>query len=90
MVGMLHALLLARMVPEQRNAIIEEGREHGRGRLVSGVHYPSDIEAGRILGTVLVALLEQGARYRADFEAARTEMRAVLEGSAVSVAPPPR
>lgn len=78
MLGAVHAILLARMVPEQRTALFAEGWDHGRGRLISGVHFPSDIESGRTLGTVLVALLEQDPAFRADLEASRREVRAVL------------
>lgn len=77
-VGAMHAILLAGMVPERREALFAQGWEHGEGRLVSGVHFPSDIEAGRILGTVLVAMMEQDERFLADQRAARRELRAGL------------
>lgn len=78
MLGAVHAILLARMVPEQRTALFAEGWDHGRGRLISGVHFPSDVESGRILGTVLVALLERDPAFRADLDASRHEVRGVL------------
>jgi acid phosphatase (class A) len=77
-VGAMHAILLAGMVPEQRQALFDRGWEHGQGRVVSGVHFPSDVEAGRILGTVLIALMEQDGRFRDDFMSARSELRAAL------------
>jgi acid phosphatase (class A) len=73
------AILLAQMVPERRDALFALGWEYGEARVVSGVHYPSDIEAGRILGTMLVGVMQAYRRFRADFAIARRELRAVLQ-----------
>jgi acid phosphatase (class A) len=78
MVGAMMAILLAEMVPERRGALFERGWGFGEARLISGVHFPSDIEAGRALGTVLVCLLQQDRRFSADFSAARRELRLAL------------
>lgn len=78
-VGAMHAILLAQMIPEHREALFGQGWEHGRGRLIAGVHFPTDIEAGRILGTLLVALMAQDPRFRAEFETARGELREALQ-----------
>lgn len=77
-VGAMHAILLSELVPEMRAALFERGWEHGQGRVVSGVHFPSDVEAGRILGTMLIAMMEQDARFRADLGVVRMELRTVL------------
>lgn len=77
-VGAMMAILLADMVPEQRVALFARGWEYGDARVVSGVHFPSDVEAGRILGTMLVGLLEQDAHFRSDLHASRQELRAAL------------
>lgn len=78
MVGATMAILLARMVPEHRDALFLMGWEYGEARVISGVHYPSDVEAGRILGTMLVGMMQEDRRFRSDFAAARRELRAVL------------
>lgn len=77
-VGAMNAILLARMVPERRDALFERGWAHGDARVISGVHFPSDVEAGRILGTLLVGLLDEDPRFRADLDAARLELRRAL------------
>src|SRR5258708_16315871 len=46
--GTTTAILLAAMVPEKRAEIFARGWEYGENRLVAGVHFPSDIESGRI------------------------------------------
>jgi acid phosphatase (class A) len=72
------AILLAAMVPEQRAALFARGRDFGQSRVVVGAHFPTDVEAGRILATVAVAQMQQGAAFRQDFERARLELRAAL------------
>ena len=47
------AILLAAMVPEKRAEIFARGWEYGENRLVAGVHFPSDIESGRIAATAV-------------------------------------
>jgi acid phosphatase (class A) len=77
-VGVMMAILLAQMVPERRADLFAYGWDYGEARIVSGVHFPSDVEAGRILGTMLVGVMQQDARFRRDFGAARRELRAAL------------
>jgi len=76
--GALTAILLANMVPEKRDALFARGWEYGRNRVVGGVHYPSDVEAGRIEATVLVSAMMQNPAFRTDFAASRAELRRVL------------
>jgi acid phosphatase (class A) len=77
-VGTMMAIVLAEMVPEQRAGLFAFGWEYGDARVISGVHFPSDVEAGRILGTMLVEMMQQSAHFRADMSAARQELRQVL------------
>jgi acid phosphatase (class A) len=77
-VGAMMAILLAEMVPEQRAALFAFGWEYGDARVISGVHFPSDVEAGRILGTMLVEMMQQDARFHADLGVARQELRHAL------------
>jgi acid phosphatase (class A) len=56
--GLAMALVLADLVPERREALLAQGRLVGVDRVIGGVHYPSDIEAGqrlalRLMGTWL-------------------------------------
>jgi acid phosphatase (class A) len=76
--GMSCAILLAEMVPEQRDALFVRGRQYGLSRLIVGAHYPTDVEAGRVAAAVAAALMQQDAGFRGDLEAARLELRAAL------------
>lgn len=74
MLGWTYALLLAEMVPAQSDAILLRGREFGDSRVVCGVHYPSDVEAGRTVAAALVARLHAEPAFAADLAAARAEL----------------
>jgi acid phosphatase (class A) len=76
--GALTAILLAQMIPEKHDALLARGWDYGRARVVNGVHFPTDVEAGRIAATVMVALMMQNAHFRADLAEAKAELRAVL------------
>jgi acid phosphatase (class A) len=76
--GYLTGIVLANMVPEKAAALFARGREAGDNRLVLGVHYPTDVEAGRLLATAVATALFQNPAFLKDFEEARTEVRKAL------------
>jgi acid phosphatase (class A) len=73
-------LILASLAPDRAGPILARARSIGESRVVCGVHYPSDIEAGRMAGTTLFAALEGDAAFRADMERARAELAALRAG----------
>ncbi len=68
------ALIMAELAPDRATEIMIRGRAYGESRVVCGVHYPSDIEAGRTNASTLVAALHGSAEFRADMDKARAEM----------------
>ena len=52
--------------------------ETGHSRLVVGIHYPSDIEMGRISGTAIAETIMHQDDFKAEFEPAKAELRAAL------------
>ncbi len=72
-------LLLADMLPEYREKLIERADEYSFNRVVAGVHYPSDVEAGKLAGTALAAFLLASPAFQADYVEAKKELRAALE-----------
>lgn len=44
--------------------------------MICGVHYASDVEAGRLVGAALVAALKADPAFQADFSIARRELEA--------------
>jgi acid phosphatase (class A) len=77
-VGTMIGIVLAWMVPERRDAIFARIAQYGLSREVGGMHYPSDVAAGRIAGTVIAEALWSSPRFQAQYEPARTELRAAI------------
>ncbi|MCX4198801.1 phosphatase PAP2 family protein [Methylobacterium organophilum] len=78
--GWAYALILASLVPEKATPILARGRAYGESRIVCGVHWLSDVAAGRLTGTAVFAALMGDATFRADLDRARAELRAALAG----------
>jgi acid phosphatase (class A) len=76
--GYMSAILLAQMIPEKRDALFARGREYGENRVIDGVHYPGDVEAGRIDGTLVAAALMANPAFQKAFAEAKAEVRAAL------------
>jgi len=75
--GYVLGVVLAAAVPEKRDAILERSADYARSRLICGVHYRTDVEAGRQVGTALAAVMlsmppiqQQVADVRAELKAA--------------------
>jgi len=77
--GTVFAQLLAALFPAQREAILAKGREVGWLRVQGGVHYPTDIYAGRVLGQELARDFLRSPEFQADFEAVKAELAAVAQ-----------
>jgi acid phosphatase (class A) len=73
--GTLVGLVLVKMLPEKREAIMARIEEYGQSRLVAGIHYPADIEAGFRAGTATAAVMMTMPTFQADLAAARAELR---------------
>lgn len=76
--GAMTAILLSEMVPEKRAELYARGWQFGESRIVGGVHYPTDVDAGRIDATALVAVMMRNPDFRTDLAAAGAELRASL------------
>ena len=76
--GYLTAIILANMVPEKSAELFARGREYGDNRVLAGVHYPTDVEAGRMGATAVAAAFMQNAAFMKDFADAKAELRQAL------------
>jgi acid phosphatase (class A) len=76
--GTLMGIVLANMVPEMRPVIMARAWEYGHNRVVGGIHYASDIEAGHIAGTVIAETIMTHDDYKTEYEGAKAELRAAL------------
>ena len=72
------AIVLSKMVPEKRFDLSERNREYAVNRIVLGQHYPRDVRAGEIAGTVITYAIMQSPEFMRDLQASRIELRQVL------------
>lgn len=70
------ALVLSELAPARADALLTVGRDSGDSRMVCGVHFISDIEAGRTLGSAMVARLHADPAFTADLARAKREVAA--------------
>src|SRR5688572_28645760 len=81
-IGWAWALTLAEIAPDRTNAILARGMEYGRSRAICGVHWMSDIEAGRVVGASTVSRLHADPVYVAQVAHARREVDAARASGA--------
>lgn len=74
----LSGILLAAMVPERAPEIFERANRYAYNRVVAGVHFPTDVEAGRVSASVIANAMLQEPQFKADLQRATAEVRAVL------------
>ncbi len=74
MTGWAWALILAELAPAKADAMLSIGKSVGDSRAICGVHYVSDIEAGRTLAAAMVARLHGDPQFQRDIAKARGEM----------------
>ena len=83
--GWAWALVLTELAPERADALLLRGRSFGQSRGICGVHWKSDIEAGRLIGAATVARLRVNAVFQAQLAAAKQE---VVQARAAGQVPP--
>lgn len=76
LIGWAWASVIAELVPEKASPILARGKAFGDSRVVCGVHFQSDIEAGRYLGSALVTRLHDEPTFMSDLAKAREEVAA--------------
>jgi acid phosphatase (class A) len=86
--GNIYATILCSIAPDKTDALMERGREIGWDRAIAGVHYPSDIVAGRTLGQALAQILladpnfrERLKKVKAEFEEVRAKQEETASAS---------
>lgn len=70
------AVALASIVPDKHDAIFERAADYAKSRLICGVHFPSDVEAGKLTGTALGAVMLATPAVRQALVPVRAELKA--------------
>ncbi|MBW2624265.1 MAG: phosphatase PAP2 family protein [Deltaproteobacteria bacterium] len=76
-IGWAWALILTEIAPDRADTILARGRAFGESRNVCNAHWHSDVVEGRFMGAAAVARLHADPAFRAEIEAAKTELAAV-------------
>lgn len=62
-IGWVNGQILSRIFPQYADDLMARGIDYGQSRMICGVHFPSDIVSGRIVGDVMLQKLEQDAEF---------------------------
>lgn len=82
--GWTWALILAEIAPDRADAILQRGYAFGQSRVICGVHWQSDVEAGRVIAAAVVARLHADPVFRAQVKAAKKELAEIRAKGLVS------
>ena len=72
--GWAWALVLSEVAPERANALLARGLAFGQSRVICGVHWQSDVNTGRLMGSAAVAVLHTDPTFTAQLAAAKAEV----------------
>lgn len=72
-IGWATALVLAEINPDRRDEILKRGYELGQSRVICGYHWQSDVDAARIVGSAIVPILHNNARFLEQLDKAKAE-----------------
>jgi acid phosphatase (class A) len=74
------ALVMVEASPQSAQAIVARAVDYGASRVVCGLHFPSDIDAGHLLATSVIDKLFALPEFRRDFACAKRELQSVQAG----------
>lgn len=66
--------VLAHLLPGRSAEILDRAADYATGREYCGVHFPTDVEASHVLGTLVASKLMAIPAFRVKFDAARQEL----------------
>jgi acid phosphatase (class A) len=84
-IGWAWGLVLSEIAPDRINAILPRAAAFGQSRVVCGVHWKSDVEAGRLMGAAAVSRLHANPVFTAQMAEARKEIEAARAAGAKSL-----
>ena len=73
--GWCSALLLSEINPERADTILKRGMMYGESRVIVGAHWQSDVDAGRLAGSVVYARMHTSDRFLEQMRRAQQEFR---------------
>ena len=85
--GWAWGLVLTEVAPERANAVVQRARDFGQSRTVCGVHWQSDVDAGQLVASAVVAQLHGVADFNEQLALARKEVAAARAGGSAPACP---
>lgn len=71
--GWTTALILSEIAPDRAPQLLARAADYALSREICGMHFPSDVEAGRVVAVAVVGRLLRDPAFLADLAAARAE-----------------
>lgn len=75
-IGWAWGLILAELAPERADALVQRGYDFGESRRICNVHWASDVAAGRLFGSAVVARLHANMEFATQLAEAKREVAA--------------
>jgi acid phosphatase (class A) len=75
--GWTYALVLAAVMPDRAQQILQRGRAYGESRYICGVHNLSAVDAGMLSASATMTVVQSKPSYQDDLKAARAEMESL-------------
>lgn len=69
------AIVLGEIFPDKKQEFLNRAAEVAQSRVNAGVHYPSDIKAGEVLGRATGAAIIASPSFRTDLAAVKAELK---------------
>lgn len=79
MIGWGIAMVLAEVMPDRQDAILKRGYDFGWSRVITGFHYPSDVQAGRVMAACFLAKLHNDSTFNNMLETAKQEYASLTQ-----------
>jgi len=84
--GVLWSVILSELAPDLRKPLLARGIQIGDDRIIAGVHFPSDVKAGRKLGHHIAKVLLTTPAFQKDLALAKVEFTNVRLAASVDAA----
>jgi acid phosphatase (class A) len=68
------AIVMGELFPQRKDALLARAAQVAQDRVIGGVHYPSDITAGRKVGTEVARKILTSEKFQADLVKAKAEL----------------
>jgi hypothetical protein len=71
--GIVWAAILGEIFPDKKDRLLERGKQMGQDRVIAGIHFPSDVEAGQTLGQAIADKMLKNPAFQTELAQAKEE-----------------